>query len=996
MKQYYKSLEEYQGISQKELDAKHEAEHRSAVVAMLEEGLGSSKTSRRNFLKLAGFSVATAALAASCENPVKKAIPYLNQPEEIEPGKAIWYASTYYDGRDYCPVLMKVRDGRPIKLEGNELSSITHGGTNARVQAGVISLYDGSARLKGPTAAGESQDWSFLDEVIIKELERISAAGGRMVLLTHTLISPSTLRLLEEFKTRFPGFELVMYDPISYSGMLEANFASFGSRSIPSYRFDKAGLILSFGADFLGTWLSPIAFTRQYAETRALTEGQKKLSRHIQVESSFSLAGSKADLRIPVKPSVLEAGIIHLYNELAGRTGQPAVPAVKSSLDVEALADEIMAHPGETLVVAGTNDPYLQVLINGINDMAGSYGKTIFTGAPDLTKQGQDDAFDALVTSAEKGEVSALFVAGLNPFYHYEAPERFKAAIEKVGLSISFNNFKNESDELMKYSLPVHHMLESWDDAEARPGMLTLAQPGINPLFNTRSMQDSLLKWMGKDIVYRDYIKETWQQRYFGLQSNHTRFEDFWNASLQAGVFEPVTGDPAELPFNTDALGAFTYTPSPAGNLEVDLYESIAMGDGIHANNPWLQELPDPLTKVTWDNFAAISPALAESLKVADGSIIRIQDRLDLPVLIQPGLAEGTITIALGYGRTVAGRVGDRVGGNAWPMVQYKGRTRKYHTAGITVAATSKKMEFARTQTHHSMEGRDIVRETTLDRYLQDPASGNEAHTYAEKHHVSLYRKQEFPGHHWGLFIDLNRCTGCSACAIACQAENNIPVVGKEEVRKRRIMHWIRIDRYFNGDLSNPDVVYQPLMCQHCDNAPCENVCPVAATMHSAEGLNQMAYNRCVGTRYCMNNCPYKVRRFNWFRYVDNDKFEKNNLNEEFGRMVLNPDVTVRERGVVEKCSFCVQRIQEKKLEAKSENRLIRDGEIQPACVQACPAKAMVFGDLNDPESQVSKMVKDERNYHLLEQLHTLPSVGYLTLVRNREGGEVTQDHHHA
>jgi molybdopterin-containing oxidoreductase family iron-sulfur binding subunit len=997
MKNYWKSLEEQQGLSPRILEEKYEDEHKSAVQELLQEDLGQSATSRRNFLKLAGFSVATAAIAASCENPVKKAIPYLNQPHEVVPGKANYYASTYFDGNDYCPVVVKVRDGRPIKLEGNELSGITGGGTNARVQAGVISLYDGRARRRAPKAGGEEVEWKVVDDVIRQELGRISAEGGRMVLLTSSIISPSTQRLLDEFTAQYPGFEVVQYDPVSYTGMLAANEASFGTYALPTYRFDKAELILSFGADFLGTWVSPVEFAHQYTTGRDLSNGSGKMSRHIQVEAGMSLTGSNADQRIVAKPSDVEGAIISLYNALARKTGKASVKEAATTVDTASLADELMKHPGKAVVVASTNDPGLQVLINGINEMAGSYGNTILTGPWDRTHLGDDRKMSALVADMNAGQVKALFINNLNPLYSWPQAEAFRSGMEKTGISLSFSSVIDETGEAARYACPVHHFLESWDDAQPRDGYYSLQQPCINPLFSTRSMQDSLLTWMGKDVVYRDYIKETWQSVCFSKQSNHLLFNDFWNHSLQAGVFEPGTEGGSPAAFDWMALDKHSPSPLTPSEIEVELFESIAIGDGRHANNPWLQELPDPVTKVTWDNFAAVSPAFAATKGLKDGDYIKLNDTLEVPVLLQPGQADGTFSVALGYGRTVAGKIGNNVGVNAWPMVNEAYGALRFSGAVSGMATTGKNLEFARTQSHHNMEGRDIVRETTLDRYLENPASGNEMHAVNEKHHVSLYKQREHPGHHWGLAIDLSKCIGCSACAIACQAENNIPVIGKEEVRRRRIMHWIRIDRYYTGEGANPDVVYQPLMCQHCDNAPCENVCPVAATTHSTEGLNQMSYNRCIGTRYCINNCPYKVRRFNWFRYTDNEKFDQGNLDTEMGRLVLNPDVTVRERGVVEKCSFCVQRIQEVKLDAKNEGRPVRDGEVTPACVQACPAKALVFGDLNDPESQITRMFRDERNYHLLEQLHTLPNVGYLTKVRHREGGPLAaQDAAHA
>ncbi|MCX6272866.1 MAG: 4Fe-4S dicluster domain-containing protein, partial [Bacteroidetes bacterium] len=461
----------------------------------------------------------------------------------------------------------------------------------------------------------------------------------------------------------------------------------------------------------------------------------------------------------------------------------------------------------------------------------------------------------------------------------------------------------------------------------------------------------------------------------------------FWTRALQKGI---LTLKPPVVSLNRPAgvvkESVKRLVSATSQGIEYFLYESIAIGDGRLANNPWLQELPDPVSKVTWDNYAAVSPKMAKDLGLEQGDIIRVREGLELPVLIQPGQATASISIALGYGRTGAGKVGNGVGKNAYPLVRISEGSLLYSGSGLQVSKTTGKHMFAQTQIHHSMEGRPLIRETVLSDYLENPASGNEMHAEFEKKHMTLYPEVEYPVHHWALAVDLNACTGCSSCVIGCQAENNTPVIGKDEVARKRIMHWMRIDRYFTGEEENPEVVFQPLMCQHCDNSPCENVCPVAATTHSQEGLNQMAYNRCIGTKYCINNCPYKVRRFNWFRYVDNPRFSYGTETGP-GKMVLNPDVTVRERGVVEKCTFCIQRIQEGKLKAKREGRSVGDGEIIPACVQACPAKALVFGDTNDKESRVSKLLEDPRNYHLLEELHTLPKVGYLTKVRNKEKG---------
>jgi Fe-S-cluster-containing dehydrogenase component len=516
-------------------------------------------------------------------------------------------------------------------------------------------------------------------------------------------------------------------------------------------------------------------------------------------------------------------------------------------------------------------------------------------------------------------------------------------------------------------------------------GHYSLAQPVMQPIYNTRQFQSTLLNWMGRDTDFHAYIRNYWRDNLFGTQNRDNNFDLYWLNMLQAGVFD-----------NNSQVSGFNATPaggaigrasenlrtqiSQANPLQFMVYENVAMADGAYSNNPWLQELPDPVTKITWDNFAAISPRFADEQNLIDGDIISING-IAFPVIIQPGQAYGSISVALGYGHENTGRSADNIGVNAFRLLA--GAAFPWNVD--VWEKTGSGYEFARTQTHHSMEGRAIVRESTLSRYVENPKAGNEIRDYHLKHMGSLYPEKLYHGHHWVLMVDLNACNGCSACVISCQAENNIPVIGKKEVRNRRIMHWMRIDRYYTGEAENPGVVFQPMMCQHCDHAPCENVCPVAATNHSHEGINQMAYNRCVGTKYCINNCPYKVRRFNWYQYARNDRFPFH-TNTDLGRMVLNPDVTVRERGVVEKCSFCIQRIQAAKVKAKSERRPLEDGEVTPACASACPSGALIFGDLNNTQSRVAQLIKDPRNYHVLEEMHTLPTVGYLTKIRNVKG----------
>jgi len=978
-KKYWKSTEELNNQVVPDYNENLIPEGKN-LLDLIDEEIAQKPSSRRNFLKFCGFSFATAAIASSCENPVKKAIPYLNKPEDVTPGMASHYATSYFDGSEYNSILVKVRDGRPIKIEGNTLSNVTKGGTTARVQASVLGLYDGLSRHKSPMKKGADTNWASADAEISASLRNISAAGGTIVLLTSNIISPATKKLIEEFKAAFPGARQVVYDPVSASGILMANRDCYGQAVVPDYLFDKAEVIASFSADFLGTWLSPVEYTARYAQSRNLTNGEKKLSYHIQFETGLTITGSKADKRVPVKPSEEAGLLLQLYNEIAAKAGQASIPAGASHEAIPALAGRLWESKGKSLVVSGSNDPNQQIMVNAINQLLENNGATIGFETPLLTRQAFDNEMEELVGQMNAGSIGGLILWNVNPVYDYYNPKAFISGIGKVKLTVSFNPVMDETQEYVDHILPSHHFLESWDDAEPKRGFFSLSQPTIRPLFSTRQPQESLMKWMGKEGDYYTYLKNFWMTDI--LKAGETE----WKTTLQSGVFQSETPASTAVKLNTAIVAPAAQALSSSkksDSIEISLYQNLSMGNGMHTNNPWLMELPDPVSKICWDNFASVSLETAKTLGVAAGNVLNING-LEVPVFLQPGQAGGTISIALGYGHTRFGKVADNVGVNVFPLATFENGTLRLTNAVAKVGMTDREYQLATTQMHGSMEGRPIVRETVLGSYLESPDAGNELHAEFEKKHVTLYKETEYKGHHWAMAIDLNACTGCSACVIACQAENNIPVVGKEEVMKTRIMHWIRIDRYYAGDEKNPEVVFQPLMCQHCDNAPCENVCPVSATNHSSEGLNQMAYNRCIGTKYCINNCPYKVRRFNWFRYATNQKFDYN-MNDDLSRMVLNPDVTVRERGVVEKCSLCVQRIQEKKLLAKTENRPLQDGEILPACAQGCPSKAIVFGDLNDPQSRVSQLFKDPRNYHLLEELHTLPKVGYLTLVRNSD-----------
>jgi molybdopterin-containing oxidoreductase family iron-sulfur binding subunit len=979
MTKYWRSLDELNDpVEFKKNEIKLELDAKRAV---LKKASGSS---RRDFLKTFGFSVAAAAVVASCKRPVDKAIPYLLKPEEVTPGMANYYASSYFEGNEYCSVLVKVRDGRPIKIEGNNLSSISQQGTSARVQASVLNLYD-DARFKTPLKRGEATNWEEIDSYISKKLAQLNTDNKKVVLLSSTLISPTTKKAIAGFQTRFPNVEVVQYDAVSASGILKANELSFGTAFIPDYRFEKAKVVVSFGADFLGTWLSSTEYTKAYSAGRRILQKDDKMNRHYQFETGMTLTGSNADVRFPIKPSEEKTILTALFYQLQQAKGMMTIAAPGSPVDVKGLVEDLLANEGNSLVVSGSNDVNTQLIVNAINNLLGNYGSTISLNKTLNTHQGIDDNFENLLLELKSKKVSGILCWGVNPVYNHPKGQEIKELISGAELSVSFSDRNDETTAACHWVCPEPHYLEAWNDAEPKSGVFSLVQPTISKLFDSRQTQESLLKWAGVETPdYYEYLKSNWQENFTGLQTKFADARIFWNDVLQKGVFEVGADNKNSLVYSENGLAeAISLSSENSGGWEVAFYQSVALADGCFANNPWLQELPDPIAKISWDNFAAVPVKWAEENGIQNESVITING-IELPVFIQPGQAPDTISVALGYGREIAGKVGDGVGKNMYALSSIENGSKKLWLSNADIKTTAKTFELALSQTHHSMEGRPIVRETTFDEWQLDPAAGNELKKEHEEHHVSLYPEPEFKGHHWGMAVDLSSCIGCGNCSVSCQAENNIQVIGKEQVRNRRIMHWIRIDRYFTNDAENPEVYHQPVMCQHCDNAPCENVCPVSATPHSDEGLNQMAYNRCVGTKYCVNNCPYKVRRFNWFQYVQNPEFDYAS-NSDLGRMVLNPDVTVRSRGVVEKCSFCVQRIQEKKAEAKVDGRKIEDGEIQPACVQSCPADALVFGDLKDPNSKISNYFKNERNYHLLEELHTLPSVGYLTKVRNKK-----------
>ena len=1037
---YWKGLEEWKQTPEYLAEAKNEFPTEMPVEDFLtdkaEDALGTT-ANRRDFMKVMGFGITAATLAACAEGPVKKAIPYVNKPDDIIPGVANWYASTTPDG---VPVLVKTREGRPIKLEGNPDSSLTNGGLDALGQSSLLDLYD-QDRGRLPMKSDEFIQWGDLDSELIPAFQQIAANGGAVRILSRTISSPSMKAAAGEFLSQFgENGKHITYEATSASAISQAHEADFGVRAFPSLRFDKAKVIASFSCDFLGSWVSPVEYLAQWVSRR--NPDGEWMSRHFQIESVLSNTGSNADMRFTVKPSQEGLALLNLYNKVATKLGQPTLRNVSSfnvaANGLDTLADELVQARGESLVVSGTNNVAIQRIVNGLNNMLGNYGSTVDLANPSMLHQADDEGLAELVAELKAGSVDALIMIDANPVYDTPYGEELAAAISNVGLSISMAVKADETSKSCGYYLPSNHYLESWGDAQQNGNSYSLVQPAIHPIYDTRQAGESLLRWAGNTTNFRDYVKAYWEANMYPAQTEYSSFRRFWEESLRKGVFMTPAAS-GEVAYNGASIQeAATEAGSMAGSdLEIAFYQKVGIRDGRAANNPWLQELPDPVSRIVWDDYVSVPYSYAEENSLSLGDVVDVTvagTTMSLPVVVQVGQANGVLAVALGYGRTDAGRVAKKVGGsNVYPLVSLNNGNMTYHATDVSLSKTGREYDLAQVQTYNLLydenlgrrfakswgteyefdRSHEIVKETVSGYYNSDDPNNpyrKSLKKYEDKkaHLVTLWESHfEDPetskSIHWAMAIDLNKCTGCGACVVSCNAENNVPVVGKQEVLTRREMHWMRIDRYYSGDPNDPntiDTVFQPMLCQHCDNAPCETVCPVLATIHSTEGLNQMTYNRCVGTRYCANNCPYKVRRFNWFNYTNGSEFTDINPSQnDLGRLVLNPDVTVRFRGVMEKCSFCVQRLQEKKLRAKI-NGNSTYAKPDPndrgftACQQSCPTGAIVFGDRNDPNSDINKIWYDptskenERKYHVIEEVKTLSSIAYLTKVRNRTAEE--------
>jgi molybdopterin-containing oxidoreductase family iron-sulfur binding subunit len=934
--------------------------------------------SRRNFLKLMGASLALAGLSACSPVQSEKIVPYVRSPEEIVPGKPLFFATAISLGGFAAGVLVESHMGRPTKIEGNPEHPASLGATDIFSQAAILALYDPD-RSQVVSQAGLISTWEAFQAALTVELEaQRRSQGAGLRLLTETVTSPTLADQLEKLLAEFPQAKWHQYEPVGRDNLKAGAQLAFGEVVETQYHFEQANVILALDADFVGPGPGHLHYAREFMAKRRVREGQTSMNRLYAVESVPTLTGSVADHRLP-----LRAGQIQQFAQaLAQELGLLEDSNAQAGLDelqlrwVRIVAADLQQNQAASLVIAGPEQPpAVQALVHAINNALGNVGETVsYTNPVEANPVDQHQSLRELVDDMAAGQVDLLLLIGGNPVYDAPADFNFAANLDKVKFRVHLGLYEDETSFLCHWHLPQTHELETWSDGRAFDGTATVMQPLISPLYDGRSAHELLALLLGQPgRSGREIVQEYWQNWYQGDD-----FELFWQKSLHdglvAGTALPTRSVSLQIS-DSDTLASILdpQPPVPQG-LEIIFRPDPTVWDGRLANNGWLQELPKPLTKLTWDNVALISPATAERLGLANGELVdlRYQDRLlRAPIWVMPGHAVDSLTVYLGYGRTRTGRVGNNIGYNAYII---RTAAAPWFDTGLEISKTGQQYPLATTQTHHSMEGRNLVRTGTLEEYQARPEFVQELDHHGEAE-LSLFPKHEYNGNAWGMAIDLTSCTGCNACVIACQAENNIPIVGKEQVLNSREMHWIRLDRYYEGDLDNPLTYHQPLPCMQCENAPCELVCPVAATTHSAEGLNEMVYNRCLGTRYCSNNCPYKVRRFNFLQY--------NDLSVPTFKLLHNPDVTVRTKGVMEKCTYCVQRINVARIEAKKENRPIRDGEVVTACQAVCPTQAIVFGNLNDPESEVARLKAQPLNYSLLAELNTHPRTTYLARLRN-------------
>jgi molybdopterin-containing oxidoreductase family iron-sulfur binding subunit len=929
--------------------------------------------SRRDLLRLMGASIALAGFTACTRAPAEQIVPYVRAPEEFVPGQPLFFATAMSVGGFAKGVIVESHMGRPTKVEGNPDHPASLGATDIFGQASVLGLYDPD-RSQVVIHEGRIASWeSFVAAMDPALEEQRLKKGAGLRILTDTITSPTLADQLRALLTEFPAAKWHPFEAITRDNARAGARLAFGENVQERHDLDAADVIVSLDADFLGSGAADLHDTRHFSARRRPGTGRGDMNRLYVIESTPSITGAMADHRLRLPARAIEDAAFALAQRL---TSSESAPARESGSDatarfLDALARDLLGHRGSSLVMAGDAQPArVHALAHLINTALDNNGRTVdYTDVVEVRSTDDMQSVRDLAADMERGLVDLLIIAGGDPVFTAPRDIAFAERLSHVKLRVHLGLYEDETSALCHWHVPEAHYLESWSDARAFDGTVSIVQPLIAPLYGGKSAIELIAALRGKSgLSAYDIVRDYWRDRF-----SVAEFEQRWQRALNDG-FIAGTALPSKdvsLEASLDALRPDAASP---GGLEIVFRPDPTIWDGRFANNGWLQELPKPLTKLTWDNAAILSPTSARRRNLETGDVAELRYRgatLRAPVWILPGQADESVTLSLGYGRTRGGRIAAGIGVNAFAL---RTSDAPWGDAGLEILKTGERYDLASTQHHFSMEGRDLVRVGTIAEFTRDPRFAQQPDIEAAAGE-SLYPGFAYHGHAWGLTVDLNACTGCNACVVACQAENNIPVVGKTEVGRGREMHWIRIDRYFEGDPADPAMYHEPVMCMHCENAPCELVCPVGATVHSDEGLNQMVYNRCVGTRYCSNNCPYKVRRFNFFQYAD--------WNTPSLKGLRNPDVTVRSRGVMEKCTYCVQRINVAKIQAEKEDRPLRDGEIVTACEAVCPARAIVFGDLNDPNSRVAKLKADPRNYGLLVDLNTRPRTTYLARLTN-------------
>jgi MoCo/4Fe-4S cofactor protein with predicted Tat translocation signal len=935
--------------------------------------------SRRDFLKILAAPLALAGLSACLPQPEERLMPYAVAPEDLVPGEPLFFATAMELDGYARGLLARSSMGRPIKIEGHPNHPASLGATDVFAQAAILNLYD-PERARAITHQGRTQTWqTFLSDLAQAMDQQRQNEGAGLRLLTQTITSPTLASQIANLLGQFPQAEWHQYTSVSRDNVRAGANLAFGEYVETHYRFNQAAVILSLDADFVLWEPGNLRYVRDFSTRRQVFNGQTETNRLYVVESNLTNTGAIADHRLPIQASQ----IMGVAMEVAGYLGIP-VPAAKDSQPIapdwiQSVVADLQENAGSSLVLAGPQQPpIVHALAHAMNQSLGNVGQTVvYTDPVEANPVDQGESLRALAEDLEAGQVDVLVILEGNPAYTAPADLEFARLLPEVGLSIYLGFYADETAALCDWHLPSTHFLEMWSDTRAFNGTVSLVQPLIQPMFGGKSAHEILAAISGERLI-DGYLTvyRFWHERSQHEGMAETEFDHFWRQSLHDGFIAGTASPERPVELVIDLSDAELYPPDrPANpqNLQLVFAPDPSVWDGCFANNSWLQELPRPMTKLVWDNAALISPVTAQSLDLENEDVVELhygERSLHTPIWILPGLPENSVILNLGYGRRQGGEVLREAGVNAYAL-----RTSQapWFDNGLEVTKTGERYPLVTTQDHQRMQGRDLVRSGTLAQFERDPSFAQRDVDVRDT--PSLYPAWPYEGHAWGMAINLSACTGCNACVIACQAENNVPVVGKREVANAREMHWLRIDRYFQGAAADPQIAFQPVLCMHCEQAPCEPVCPVNATVHSSEGLNEMIYNRCIGTRFCSNNCPYKVRRFNFYQYVEEDILPL--------KMLRNPDVTVRSRGVIEKCTYCVQRINAGRIQAKMEDRPIRDGEVMTACQQACPANAIVFGDLNDPDSQVNQLKGQPLNYGLLAELGTQPRTTYLARLRN-------------